>query len=197
MSRRTFAASLLALMLAACGRQAPPAPRAAEPAATLLTVAPVEGFANPEPGVAPQCYTRTDGASNPCWACHTSRNGRNDKGDWALQERYAFSEPALENHWRGLFTDRRQAIAATTDLSVARRGRFEQVRGACRRWCMYLRVATCTAVTRPLRGGGRRERGPRQHRAHSAAHIVPSLVRLLPRRAPADAAAPPRRRRRL
>lgn len=119
MSRRIAAAWLLTLTLVACGREPPPAPRAAEPAATLLTVAPVEGFANPEPGVAPQCYTRTDGTSNPCWACHTSRNGRNDKGDWALQESYAFSEPALENHWRGLFTDRRPAIAATSDAGIA------------------------------------------------------------------------------
>lgn len=121
--RRSPSAALLiaSLLLAACGRETSAPVVAAQPAvatAPLLTVAPVRGFANPEPGVAPQCYTRTDGASNPCWACHTSRNGRNDKGDWALQESYAFSEPALENHWRGLFTDRRPAIAATSDAEI-------------------------------------------------------------------------------
>lgn len=75
-------------------------------------------FANPEPGVLPQCYTQTDGTANPCWACHTTRNGRNDKGDWELQETYAFSPPAMDNHWRNVFVDRRQQIAAISDEEI-------------------------------------------------------------------------------
>ncbi|MGH8432022.1 MAG: hypothetical protein ACREUF_16625, partial [Solimonas sp.] len=55
---------------------------------------------NPEPTVPPQCYTRTAGESNPCWTCHTRRNGGNLMEDAALQEEYAFSAAANDNHWR-------------------------------------------------------------------------------------------------
>ena len=73
---------------------------------------------NVDAGVPPQCYTRTGSASNPCWVCHTSRNGRNQTDDWELQRRYAFSEQGLTNHWTNLFADRRSGIAAIGDAEI-------------------------------------------------------------------------------
>jgi len=75
--------------------------------------------ANPEAPIPPQCYTRTAGVANPCWTCHTTRNGNNYKADWQLQEVYAFSEAGLENHWKTLFEDPRPAMAGIRDEAVA------------------------------------------------------------------------------
>lgn len=36
-----------------------------------LATASIGRVANVEAPVPPVCYTRTDGTSNPCWACHT------------------------------------------------------------------------------------------------------------------------------
>lgn len=66
---------------------------------------------NPEAVVPPQCYTRTDGISNPCWTCHTARNGRNLMDDYHLQERYGFSEIGKQNHWTNLFDGTRAEAA--------------------------------------------------------------------------------------
>lgn len=114
---------LLVWALAACGKPVEPAKPAAAATATATAAAnqtreALVAFSNPEPGVPPQCYTQTEGSANPCWTCHTTRNGRNDKGDWELQEQYAFSPAAMDNHWRNVFTDRRPAIAATSDAEV-------------------------------------------------------------------------------
>ena len=108
---------LLAGLLAACGKPAEPAKPAAAATATQTREGLV-AFSNPEPGVPPQCYTRTEGRANPCWTCHTTRNGRNDKGDWELQEQYAFSPAAMDNHWRNVFVDRRPATAGISDAQV-------------------------------------------------------------------------------
>ena len=70
---------------------------------------------NPEAVIPSQCYTKTDGVSNPCYTCHTRTNGRNEMGDHDLQREYAFSDFGLVNHWRNLFEDRSAAIAAITD----------------------------------------------------------------------------------
>jgi len=88
---------------------------------------------NPEPTVPPQCYTRTDGESNPCWTCHTSRNGGNLMADAGLQEQYAFSEAANDNHWRNLHADRHAAMAAVTDeqiLHYVRQDNYAELRSA-------------------------------------------------------------------
>lgn len=90
-------------------RESPPA-AAPAPAATAL--------ANPEAPIPAQCYTRTEGRANPCWTCHTSRNGRNLKGDWGLQEQYAFSEAGLVNHWTNLHADRRAEAARIGDAEI-------------------------------------------------------------------------------
>lgn len=75
---------------------------------------------NVEAGIPAQCYTKTDGASNPCWTCHSESRFPNLMSDWRLQKEYAFSEPGLSNHWRNLFEDRRAAAAQITDEAVLR-----------------------------------------------------------------------------
>ncbi len=73
---------------------------------------------NPEAVIASQCYTKTEGISNPCYVCHTRPGARNDMEDWVLQLEYAFSDFALENRWKNLFEDRSEAIAAISDATV-------------------------------------------------------------------------------
>jgi len=115
---------MLAMALVGCA-----APRAAEDAPTPTLPGPaydplayaraVGGVVgNAEAAVPPMCYTRTDGASNPCWACHTSGAGPNTRDDADLQGSYAFSDVARENHWSNLFVDRRAAIASTTEAEI-------------------------------------------------------------------------------
>ncbi|MEZ4229956.1 MAG: hypothetical protein R3B89_12345 [Polyangiaceae bacterium] len=72
---------------------------------------------NLEASVPPQCYTRTDGVSNPCWTCHTQTHGMNAMADAKLQREYAFSEFALKNHWSNLFEPVR-AKERETDASI-------------------------------------------------------------------------------
>jgi len=60
-------------------------------------------IANREAVIPVQCYTKTDGISNPCWTCHTQQNGHNQMDDWRLQLQYAFSQVGQTNHWSNLF----------------------------------------------------------------------------------------------
>ena len=87
-------------------------PLAYDPLATARTRLTVD---NREAVVPPACYAKTDGVSNPCYACHTVGQGRNHQVDFDLQEEYAFSETALTNRWSNLFVDRRARIAAISD----------------------------------------------------------------------------------
>jgi hypothetical protein len=100
--------------------QAPPvAPQAKvafDPFAVAL--ASVGKVKNREASVPPQCYTKTDGVSNPCWTCHTSSHGLNAMTDWDLQKEYAFSDAALTNHWQNLFADQTAAIARISDQEI-------------------------------------------------------------------------------
>ena len=97
-------ASLLLLCSAAASAQAPRGS---------------ERFRNPEPTIVAQCYTKTSGVANPCWACHTSHNGLNHKADWVLQQAYAFSPAGNRNHWDNLFIDRRKAAAKITNAEIS------------------------------------------------------------------------------
>ena len=74
--------------------------------------------ANREATVPPACYAKTEGVSNPCWTCHTSAHGTNSLADWSLQEEYAFSDAALENHWKNLFVDRGASVGAVSDAEI-------------------------------------------------------------------------------
>ena len=113
------AALLVALAAASCGRGEgrgegglyDPLARAREAAGVVR---------NPEASVPPLCYTKTGGTSNPCWVCHTSAHGQNVRADWHLQEEYAFSEAALENHYENLFVDRRAEVTQTSDEEILR-----------------------------------------------------------------------------
>jgi len=58
---------------------------------------------NFEAAVPPLCYTATGAASNPCWVCHTVGQSPNDLEDVELQQAYAFSDFAADNHWENLF----------------------------------------------------------------------------------------------
>jgi hypothetical protein len=94
---------------------------AATPGGPLAYAAAKAGVVgNVEAAVPPMCYTRTGGASNPCWVCHTRGVGRTSLDDSELQREYAFSEAALENHWRNLFADRRPFIAGVSDDEILR-----------------------------------------------------------------------------
>jgi hypothetical protein len=83
-----------------------------------------------------QCYTRTEGVSNPCWVCHTEKNGRNPTDDWALQAEYQFNAQGRVNHWSNLFVDRRAAISQISDgraLRYIRQDNYTPLRKALAR----------------------------------------------------------------
>ncbi|MCA9705145.1 MAG: hypothetical protein KDK70_04745, partial [Myxococcales bacterium] len=77
-----------------------------------------ERLDNREAPIPIQCYTKTDGVSNPCWTCHTDGAYPNLRMDAELQREYAFSEPGRDNHWTNAFVDRSEAIAAITDAQA-------------------------------------------------------------------------------
>jgi hypothetical protein len=84
----------------------------------------IELFAlyNREAPIPPQCYTRTEGAHNPCYVCHQDAvAGReNVMNDGDLQARYGFSETGATNHWRNLFEDRSARVAKISDAEILR-----------------------------------------------------------------------------
>ena len=77
---------------------------------------------NPESVIPPQCYTKTQGNKNPCYACHQSythdKARPNMMGDGGLQGEYQFSELGETNHWKNLFVDRRDMIALISDEEI-------------------------------------------------------------------------------
>lgn len=83
-------------------------------------VHPVRTVFNAEAIIPPQCYTRTEGQFNPCYVCHQNPvPGReNVMNDGALQVEYSFSDVGMENHWRNLFEDRREAVAGIGDDDI-------------------------------------------------------------------------------
>ncbi len=88
---------------------------------------------NPEAVIPSQCYTETEGISNPCWTCHTTSNGTNFMADQDLQQEYAFSDLGLINHWENLFADRSTAIAGISDdaiLTYIREDNYTPLRAA-------------------------------------------------------------------
>ncbi len=77
---------------------------------------------NPESVIPPQCYTKTDGVNNPCYACHQSYDSiekrPNQMGDGTLQGNYEFSDVGLTNSWKNLFIDRTSLIAGIDDATI-------------------------------------------------------------------------------
>ncbi len=77
---------------------------------------------NAESVIPPQCYTKTDGVNNPCYACHQSYDSiekrPNQMGDGTLQGNYEFSDVGLTNSWKNLFIDRTSLIAGIDDATI-------------------------------------------------------------------------------
>ncbi|APD86652.1 hypothetical protein BM527_11430 [Alteromonas sp. Mex14] len=77
---------------------------------------------NPESVIPPQCYTKTEGVNNPCYACHQSYDAMekrpNQMGDGTLQGNYEFSDVGLTNSWKNLFIDRTSLIADIDDSTI-------------------------------------------------------------------------------
>lgn len=77
---------------------------------------------NPEAVIPPQCYTKTDGVHNPCYACHQSYElselRPNQMGDGTLQGNYEFSDVGLTNSWKNLFIDRSTLIETISDDTI-------------------------------------------------------------------------------
>lgn len=110
---------------AATARAAAPAPKPEAPVELgpgrdgyhplAHAIAAGETLTNREAPVPIQCYTKTDGVSNPCWTCHTTSQYPNLRNDEALQVEYAFSSYGETNHWSNAFADRSAEVAALTD----------------------------------------------------------------------------------
>ncbi|WDE08081.1 hypothetical protein SG34_000130 [Thalassomonas viridans] len=77
---------------------------------------------NAEAVIPPQCYTKTDGVNNPCFACHQSygkeKTRTNMMRDGDLQGAYEFSDLGVTNHWKNLFVNRRPLIDKISDASI-------------------------------------------------------------------------------
>ncbi|TYK67068.1 hypothetical protein [Colwellia echini] len=77
---------------------------------------------NAESVIPPQCYTKTEGDNNPCYACHQTYkdnpNRPNTMNDGDLQGEYQFSDLGTTNHWKNLFVDRTKMIEAITDKEI-------------------------------------------------------------------------------
>jgi hypothetical protein len=101
------------------GPDAPPRPTPLPPYRPLEKARALEDVVvNLEAPIPPQCYTRTDGMSNPCWTCHTQPVAPNFMYDWDLQEEYAFSAFGLTNRWSNLFADRSARIDQIRDETI-------------------------------------------------------------------------------
>lgn len=85
-------------------------------------VHPARTVYNRESVIPPQCYTRTEGAHNPCYVCHQAPiEGReNVMNDFGLQAAYSFSDAGLSNHWHNLFEDRTARVEAISDAEIQR-----------------------------------------------------------------------------
>ncbi|MDO3387726.1 hypothetical protein QWI17_17920 [Gilvimarinus sp. SDUM040013] len=74
---------------------------------------------NPEAVIPPQCYTKTEGANNPCYVCHQSYLGEktrpNMMNDGFLQGSYDFSDIGNTNRWSNLFKNRSAEIGEISD----------------------------------------------------------------------------------
>jgi hypothetical protein len=86
----------------------------------LPNVHPVRTAFNREAIIPPQCYTRTEGRFNPCYVCHQNHmpDRENTMNDGPLQVAYSFSDVGMTNHWRNLFEDRTDAVAAIGEKEI-------------------------------------------------------------------------------
>ena len=77
---------------------------------------------NPEAVIPPQCYTKTEGTNNPCYACHQTYDYANKRpnimNDGDLQGDYQFSDEGMRNSWKNLFVDRSNLIKGISDKAI-------------------------------------------------------------------------------
>ena len=77
---------------------------------------------NPEAVIPSQCYTKTEGKNNPCYACHQtykhSEKRPNIMNDGDLQGDYQFSDEGMNNSWKNLFIDRSDLIKGISDDAI-------------------------------------------------------------------------------
>ncbi|TVZ37331.1 hypothetical protein P886_1672 [Alteromonadaceae bacterium 2753L.S.0a.02] len=76
---------------------------------------------NPEAVIPPQCYTKTEGAYNPCYICHQShpKGSRvNTLDDGELQGSYNFSAFGVKNRWSNLHKAIDDKDRLPTDLEM-------------------------------------------------------------------------------
>ncbi|WP_252730581.1 hypothetical protein [Colwellia sp. E2M01] len=77
---------------------------------------------NAESVIPPQCYTKTEGDNNPCYACHQTYKDNPDRpntmNDADLQGEYQFSDLGTTNHWKNLFVDRTKMIEKISDEEI-------------------------------------------------------------------------------
>lgn len=100
--------------------QRPLYPLGQAPAAAYLATKQVY---NPESVIPPQCYTKTDGVNNPCYACHQSYPNKQQRSnmmsDGGLQGNYEFSSVGATNNWKNLFVDRSHLIKSISDAEIS------------------------------------------------------------------------------
>ncbi|MFN3814044.1 MAG: hypothetical protein ACK4SM_05415 [Aquificaceae bacterium] len=68
--------------------------------------------------IPPQCWTKTEGKFNPCYACHTNGKEPNYLNDSSLQLAYSFPDERNENPWKNLFIDKTERIKAISDEEI-------------------------------------------------------------------------------
>ena len=75
---------------------------------------------NPEAVIPPMCYTKHEGKHNPCYVCHQNPvpERENFMADGDLQLEYSFSDEGTTNHYKNLFEDRSDRVAAISDEEI-------------------------------------------------------------------------------
>ncbi|MDP6880605.1 MAG: hypothetical protein QGF15_07005, partial [Alteromonas macleodii] len=115
---------------------------------------------NPESVIPPQCYTKTEGVNNPCYACHQSYDSMekrpNQMGDGTLQGNYEFSDVGLTNSWKNLFIDRTSLIAGIDDATIKKYIAQDNYTASLNNDAMpdYMRIENLSAADKAFDGDG-------------------------------------------
>ena len=108
----SFSTVVLSLLVVACGTNAK----------NITVDIKNRSLVNDAANIPSQCYTKTEDTHgkvhNPCFNCHISSPEPNYLNDWDLQEGYTFPDYATKNHWKNLFKDRTDAVAAISNDTI-------------------------------------------------------------------------------
>jgi len=120
--KKTFAVIFVPTFLVACGNGDKPDSGAGGTGIPAVSYLKEGEVYNPESVIPPQCYTKTEGDKNPCYACHQNysldEKRPNIMNDGDLQGSYDFSDEGMTNSWKNLFKDRSDDIAAISDEDI-------------------------------------------------------------------------------